>query len=170
MTRSYYIENVNDWDELLSFCVLYDFDDYDDIHGGNDLDEYVYDDIENALNNGWSWEDIRDGLRDIDIGTHDYFRYDGTFDYVYINSDYDFEVAKNDILSAMDDGGWWDEEDEEDNTDEVEDDEEYCLPEEDVCIDSLINMCSAELVSIQKVARADCADDCVLSSLLSMKQ
>ena len=171
MTRSYFIANVNDWGDLLDFCNLYDFDDYSDIHSGDELDEYVYDDIDNALGNGWTWEDIRDGLRDIDISTDSYFRYDGTFDYVYVDSAYDFAEAKADILASMDDGGWWDEEDEEDSADVFEDDDdEYSLPEEDICIDSLINMCGAELVSIRKVARANSADDCALSSLLAIKQ
>lgn len=157
MTRSYFVDYVTDWDELLELCRDYDCDICDDIIDDDQLDDYVDADIENTRR---GWRDIRDYLNDIPTG-YDHYRCDGEFDYVALDNDGDFEDYKSRIFDWMDENDLWepeedeeyDEEDEESYDDVVSpsEPEEPAVEEEDFSVNDLMSMCGAELVTIYQV-------------------
>ena len=97
MTRSYFLDYVTDWYELIDLCRDYDCDICEDIIDDDQLDDYVLEDINNSER---SWRDIRDFLSDIPTG-YEYYRCDGTFDYVGLDES-DFEDYKSRVLDWMD--------------------------------------------------------------------
>ena len=161
MTRSYFLDYVTDWYELIDLCRDYDCDICEDIIDDDQLDDYVLEDINNSER---SWRDIRDFLSDIPTG-YEYYRCDGTFDYVGLDES-DFEDYKSRVLDWMDEDSLWDaEEEDEDEGDfdpnEVDffspgpepepEPEEPPVDEEDFSVSELMCMCSAELVTIRQV-------------------
>ena len=159
MTRSYFLDYVTDWYELIDLCGEYDCDICEDIIDDDQLDEYVMDGISNS---NQSWRGIRDFLSDIPTG-YDYYRYDGTFDYVGLD-DSDFEDYKSRVLDWMDEDSLWDEEEEDENEDDFDpnevdffspgpepEPEEPLVEEEDFSVSELMCMCGAELVTIRQV-------------------
>lgn len=160
MTRSYFLDYVNDWYELIELCQEYDCDICEDIISDDTLDEYVDSDISGT---DYGWRRLRDFLSDIPTG-YDYYRCDGSFDYVGLD-DGDFEDYKSRILDWMDEDSLWEaEEDEEDEDFDPDYDffspgepenepEEPAEPpvEEDFSVSELMCMCSAELVTIRQV-------------------
>lgn len=159
MTRSYFLDYVTDWYELIDLCRDYDCDICEDIIDDDQLDDYVLEDINNSER---SWRDIRDFLSDIPTG-YEYYRCDGTFDYVGLDES-DFEDYKSRVLDWMDEDSLWDaEEEDEDEGDfdpnEVDffspgpesEPEEPPVEEEDFSVSELMCMCSAELVAICQV-------------------
>ncbi len=149
MTRSYFLDYVTDWDELIGLCRDEECGICEDIIDDDELDEYVRSDIENT---NYSWRDIRDFLQSILTG-YNYYRCDGSFDYVAMG-DSEFEDYKNRVLEWMDDGGYWEaEEDEEEEEEEPEPQlEEPPVAEEDFSVSDLMGMCGAELVTIRQAA------------------
>lgn len=160
MTRSYFLDYVTDWDELIELCRDYDCNICEDIIDDDTLDEYVESDISNSHE---SWRTIRDYLSGIGTG-YDYYRCDGTFDYVGLD-DGDFEDYKSRVLEWMDEDGLWDaEEDDEGEDEEFDPDCDFFFPgepdepedppveEEDFPITDLMAMCGSELLTIRQAA------------------
>lgn len=151
LTRSYFLDYVTDWDELIEMCRDEECNICDDIIDDDQLDEYVESDIEGT---NYSWRDIRDFLQSIPTG-YNYYRCDGAFDYVAIDDSY-FEDYKNQVLEWMDDGGYWEHEDEDYDPDGYDDEEpepeEPPVEEEDFSVSDLIGMCGVELVTIRQAA------------------
>lgn len=173
MTRSYFLDYVTDWDELIELCRDYDCDICEDIISDDTLDEYVDSDISGT---DYGWRSLRDYLSDIPTG-YDYYRCDGSFDYVGLD-DGDFEDYKARVLEWMDADDLWEEEENEDEgdddfdpdevdffspgepDDEPEEPAEPPVEEEDFSVSELMCMCSAELVTIrQVVAQRSVPDD-----------
>lgn len=160
MTRSYFLDYVNDWDELIELCREHDCDICDDIIDDDALDDYVNSDIACS---GYGWRALRDYLADIPTG-YDYYRCDGTFDYEGLD-DSDFEDYKSRVLDWMDENDLWDaEEDEEGEDEEFDPDCDFFSPsepdepedppveEEDFSVTDLITMCGSELLTIRQAA------------------
>ena len=95
LTRSYFLDCVTDWSELIELCREYDCDICEDIIDDDELNEYVNSDISNT---DYGWRSIRDFLADIPTG-YDYYRCDGSFDYVGLD-DSDFEDYKSRVLDS----------------------------------------------------------------------
>lgn len=163
MTRTNFIENVTEWNELTEFCRDMDCDVCDDIIDADDLDSYVNTDLRDAVANGEDWEDIYRWLDGISTG-YEYYRVDGSFDYEPMDNGHDFDSYKNDVIEWMDDNGLWDEEDDEEYDEEGYDDdeagfyppdepeEEPPVEEEDFSVSDLMSMCGSELITIRQVA------------------
>lgn len=162
MTRSYFWDYVTDWGELIELCRDYQCNICEDIIDDDQLDEYVMDDISNS---DQSWQGIRDSLGNIPTG-YDYYRYDGTFDYVGLD-DSDFEDYKSRVLDWMDEDSMWDaEEDDEDEVDFVSpgpepEPEDLPVEEEDFSVSELMCMCSAELVTIRQATEQQKIEFCL---------
>ena len=162
MTRSYFLDYVTDWSELIELCREYDCDICEDIIDSDGLNDYVDSDISNT---DYGWRSIRDFLAGIPTG-YDYYRCDGAFDYVGLD-DSDFEDYKSRILDWMDEDDLWEPEEGEDEDEDFDPDYDFFSPgeeepepeepeeppieEEDFTISDLMYMCSAELVTIRQV-------------------
>lgn len=159
MTRSYFVDSVTTWEELLELCSDEDCDVCEDVISDDALDEWVDSDIRDT---DYGWRDIRDFLAGIPSG-YDYYLYEGSFEYSGLDGD-DFADFKNRVLEWMDDNNQWDDEDDEDlyDWDSVDDEDESDMEpaasekprteEEDISINDLMNACGAELVSIRHIA------------------
>ena len=113
MTRDYFINNVDTWDELVEFCneIDYDLNVYDEYARDeivdNQLAERVHDD---------GWQSIYSWLEDIPSG-YDYYRIDDYNDFVGLDDD-DFSDCKDDVLEYADEcGDAWEEEAEDNEPD-----------------------------------------------------
>ena len=153
MTRSYFLDYVTDWYELIEFCRDYDCDICEDIIDDDTLDEYVDSDISGT---DYGWRRLRDFLSDIPAD-YNYYRCDGTFDYVGLD-DGDFEDYKHRVLDWMDADSLWDAEDDDggedfpgESEDVLEESAASPVEEEDFSVSELMRMCSAELVAIRQV-------------------
>lgn len=107
--RREFIEEVNDFDDLLRFC--YDQDCYicEDIRDGESWDEYVWDGVRDWCD---SWESLRDWLDDLpSVGRWDYVN---AYDNQVLDDD-DFARYKNDVLDWMDENDYWDDDDDDDD-------------------------------------------------------
>ena len=113
MTRDYFANNVETWDELIEFCngIGYDLNVYDEYSRDEVVDQQLVERIHDS-----GWEEIYSWLEDIPTG-YEYYRIDDYNDFVGLDEE-DFADYKNDVLEyADDDGEVWDEdtEDEEIN-------------------------------------------------------
>ncbi len=155
MTRNYFLDYIDEFDGLKDLCREHDCDICDGIIDSRQFDEYVDDDISEALPYH-NWQEIRDMLNGIPYG-YDYYRVDGSFDYSGLDS-YDFESYKQEVLEWMDENGLWDyeadEEEDENDSEEVEvlEPEEPEVEEEDFTVSDLMSMCGAELLSINRAS------------------
>lgn len=139
MTRQEFIEGVNSFGDLISFCVDEGIDDLcNDVYDAEYLNEILLETIGNMRD----WEEIRSLLANIPTRC-DYYREDGYGGYE--DADYSFDDYKNEVLRHMDENEAWDEEEEnveddiEEDTDEDADD--WFAPadiEEDIETDSFI--------------------------------
>ena len=118
MTRNYFLAYVTEWSELIELCREYDCDICEDIIDEDEFDEYVDSDIANM---DYGWRSIRDFLADIPTG-YDYYRRDGSFDYVGLDNDDDFEDYKSRVLDWMDEDDLWEPEEGEDEDDDFDPD------------------------------------------------
>lgn len=115
MTRQEFIEDVNSFSDLVSFCVDEGIEDLcDDVYEAG----YINDILMESIGNMRDWEEVRDLL--VNIPTRcDYYREDGYGGYE--DADYSFDDYKNEVLQYMDENGTWDE-DEEDADDDIGED------------------------------------------------
>lgn len=110
MTRGEFIENVQCWSDLLSFCYDEGCDYCEDIYTEDSKDEYFNDDIVEMARYADNWQDLYRQLDDIPTGYDYYINDDGWRG----ADDDDFEEYKSDVLQWADDEEVWDEEDDED--------------------------------------------------------
>ena len=134
MTREEWIDSMEDFDDLRTWCIdngvfedtMYDiYDDYE-------VDDQVNDDVANCDD---SWSNLRDYLNDIPTG-YNWYRRDGSFDYVGLTHS-DFLDLKQEVLDYLDEyGGYFDDEEEEEEDlapfEMPEDHEEELEPEPDL--------------------------------------
>ena len=153
MTRSEFLDNITEWYELKDFCNDFDCDVCEDIYDDDDYDDYVEEDIRDAIAD-YGWRDIRDFLGNLPSG-YDYYRRNSTLDYDGLGDD-DFEDYKEDVLEWGDDYGVWE-------------DEEESVEEEDFSVGDLIGMCGVVFVAIQNdEAEKQKEDDEAFAQLLNM--
>ena len=112
MTRQHFIDTVNDWGDLITFCNDHQCSVCEDVY-----DEYGRDEMVDEMVNDWarhdSWTDLRDrlaGIPDYD----GYFRYDDYGDWYELDNYSDFDGYKDEVLEWGDDNDVWDEDEEED--------------------------------------------------------
>ena len=111
MTRTEWLEETSDFDSLIAWCKDNGYENcVEDIISGDDLDDYIQDDIRYS---DYGWVDLRDCLNNIDSGW-DWYRVDGTFDYTGLD-EYDMERIHDEILESLEENDFFDEEDEEES-------------------------------------------------------
>ena len=121
MTREEFIENVNDFYDLLEVCRdndLYacaDIIEKDELFDSCNIDNEIIEAVRS-----YSWHSIRDMLDGLD-DYGNYYIVNGILDYECV--DRDFEDYKNDVLDEMDRNNLWEEEDDEEETDDGSDED-----------------------------------------------
>lgn len=117
MTRQEFLDNIEDFSDLLNFCSEYGLYTMEDVIDNvsecvsEDLREYAYE---------FSWTEIRDWLNGIEDGGS-WYRRDGCFDYCCIDDC--FDEWKGYVLQDADEDGVFDDEEEEEEEDEPEEEE-----------------------------------------------
>ena len=125
MTRSEFWGQVNDWDELLSFC--YDNDIYicDDIYTDNAKNDYINDNLSEYARDVNSWQNLLDILQSIPEDD-DWYILDEYGEFVAAD-ECDFSDRKELVSDEADNKDLWDyeedDEDEEPIEEECEEDE-----------------------------------------------
>lgn len=153
MTRSEFLDDVNSWSELISFCDEYGCDYCSDIYDEEQRDDVLNGRMYERARQD-SWRDVYEWLDEIETG-YDYYREDDYGDFVGLD-DSEFDSYKDDVLSWMDINGYWDDEELEDEDDEIEEsasepiEEEEAVEEEDFSAAELIGMCSVAFAAIQQ--------------------
>lgn len=137
MTRREFIDTVNDFYDLVSFCNENGCDMCEDIYDDDERDGMIDEDIRDAVGYD-SWRDIRDWLSSIPTGYDLYIRH-SSFDYDGVDND--FEDYKNDVLDWADSEGVWDDDEEDEDIEEdYEDDDDFEI-EDDVSMDDVAKAC-----------------------------
>lgn len=152
MTRSYFIDNITEWYQLLDFCYDEDCDLCEDLFLGDNLDSRINDDLYEAVRN-WSWEDVRYSLNDISAG-YDCYYYNGLLDYEELTPS-DFDGYKDYVINWMDNGEYWDAEEDEEDEDDFDPDAPFDfaeednddVPEEDFSVGELISACLFDMTT-----------------------
>ena len=117
MTRQQFIDEVNEWQELINFCNDEGCSCCNDVYSEEDRDDYINERLVDMARNADSWSELLDTLSDITTG-YDYYRRDDYGEWCGLD-DYEFDDYKDDVLEWADDQDIW------------EDDEEEPLPEDD---------------------------------------
>lgn len=154
MTRNEFLDNVNDWYELIEFCNDMGCSYCDDVYSEESMNE----DINECLADWaceYTWQELLSKLDDIPSG-YDYYRCDDYGDWEGLD-DSDFDEYKDDILEWMDNNAYWDEDEGENEYDDdcfddepMEDCDDEVAEEEDFSATELIGMCSAAFAVIQQ--------------------
>lgn len=119
MTRQEFIEDVNSFGALISFCQDESIDICDDIYDAEYFNEFILEIISQMRD----WEDVRGYLSGIPVRCS-YYCEDGYGSYE--DADYMFDDYKQDVIRYMDDTASWDEEDEDEQG--YDDAEDYSPP------------------------------------------
>ena len=110
MTRDEFIDNIEGFGDLKEFCYDVECDYLEDVYHSDDLDQMICEDIRSATSSSY-WYEIRDYLSDIPyIEDGQYFRADGSFDYVALD-DSDFDGYKRRVLDWADNNDVWEDDD-----------------------------------------------------------
>ena len=152
MTRAEFIDEVQNWSELIDFCNDEGCNYCEDIYDDYQKDEYFDDQIVEMARNAEGWQDLLDSLRDIPDGS-DYYRRDDYGEWYAVDDD-DFDNYKQDILEWADDNDIWEEEeeenvDEEESSDDEDDFDEEKL-EEGCSLGELFTSCNTRLQTIEQ--------------------
>ena len=121
MTRTEFIERVNDFDSLIQFCYDNQLDFCDDVHDKESAYLMINEMVRDMVDNGENWESIRNFVCGIEPDC-DYYIYDeGGF----VDADAMYDIYWGDVLNYMSGHGLWDEEEDDDEYDDEDDEEEY---------------------------------------------
>ena len=135
MTRREFINEVTTWGDLIMFCSNEDLEHCRNVIDDEFLEEEMMpEDLRYALDDGWSWAEIREKLMGIDPD-YEYYVCNGTLDY-YPLDDSDFEVYKQEVLDYME--GSWDQDEEITAYVPTVEPEDEPAPTEEISIDELI--------------------------------
>lgn len=150
MTRSEFINTVNEWLGLISFCYDEECDICDEIYSEDYRDDYINEFLVERAADFESWRDLRNELVDIPTG-YDYYKCNGLTDWEGLDNN-DFDDYKQDVIDWMDDHDYWDEEDDDEElslnrhrTDkEIQVDPEDLIPidDKDISIIDLYRNCN----------------------------
>lgn len=130
MRRSEFIDDITTFCELRDFCNDEGLSDCDDYFDADDLDDEVYNDMNDS---DYGWRSLRDHLYAIDTDC-DFYRRDGCLDYTPMYED-DLCELKDSVLDYMDNYREWDPEEDDD---EDEDDEDWDPDDEYVYQDPVV--------------------------------
>ncbi len=119
MTKTYFIEEINYWWELIDFCNEYGCSICGNVYDEETVDDFIKEDID-YLFGSEPWENIGSQLSQFYSGS-EYYRRDGALDYVALD-DYDFAYNKDDVLEWAEEEGVFEEEGEAEES--VDEDEE----------------------------------------------
>ena len=119
MTKREFIRGITHWEYLLEFCYNEDCDICEDIYSASGIDRQIEQDLDDAMQSGMSWVEIRERLNGIVVTEHRYYRNDGLMVYTGLNNEDDFARYKRLVIEWMDEYGW----DEEDDGDKWLEDE-----------------------------------------------
>lgn len=154
MTRQEFIDDIEDFDDLIEVCSDYGCSVCDDVYDSDQCDDWIDEHTEEWVENE-NWRDLRDMLTSIPTG-YDYYRVDG-YDNIYGLGDEDFENYKAEVLEWVDGNALWDDDGEEEEP--FDDNEEPApniqpqsvdesAPEEDFSISELMEVCQSQLQSL----------------------
>ena len=112
MDRNDFVEQIEDYADLINFCndnEIYSESITDCTYDYSDFCDAVDDDIRESVR--WDrWEDIRDWLNQLPTGSDTgYYRRNGRLDYEELTSD-DFEYEKQCVLEIAEEEGFFEEE------------------------------------------------------------
>lgn len=124
MTKEYFIEYVDNWDDLIEFDRDYETESLLDVYDRDALDDYVNNLLNYLARNNY-WEEIRDML--LEIPDTRYYRYEGYMEFSDIDNEYDFQVYKQMVLEKAEDVEVFDCDEEENEEENEEEDEEYIV-------------------------------------------
>ncbi len=157
MTKREFIDEVNDYSELLNFGWEMGLSTTEDVFGDDSLDERVEEEIREILRVD-SWVQVYRFLEGIEEG-YDYYQYrNGTFEGLH---DRDFQDWKDDVFAEVDMDDLWDYEDEDGEAETPAVEEEPApverpaptpaFPEEDFSLFDLIRAAGSELHKAETV-------------------
>lgn len=143
MTKREFIDDINDFYDLIDFCNQHGCYECEDIVDDDEYDDMVDDDLHESAGDD-SWRQIRDWLADLPTG-YDFYLRRGMFDFVGI--DYEFEEYKSRVLDWADSEGVWDD-DEEEEDDEEDDDDDLDFEESDISMEDMMKAGFAQASAI----------------------
>lgn len=158
MTRQDFIDNINDFDELIDFCNDYECSYCDDVYSEESRDDYINEDLVDMARYTDSWYSLLNTLYNITTG-YDYYRHTDYGDWEGLG-DYEFNAYKNDVLEWADDQDIWEDDEEEPLPEDDEDEDDDFVADEPISIGELMGVCNSQLRQIgvdKKVNEA--ADD-----------
>lgn len=144
MKRDDFIEDINDFYDLLEFCRDNECYECDDIYDEDCMSDYVNEQIETWISQ-MSWTELRDKLDAIDT-SYSYFILDEYGDFQGAD-DNDFQIYKDMVLDWADNQDLWEDEDDEEDFDEYEEysdcegETEAADDEEPITIPELLASC-----------------------------
>lgn len=125
MTRTEFINEVQDWRGLQNFCGDEGCHICDDVYSDEAKDDYIDDYLTDMARRADGWKDLYNILEDIPTGYY-YYLLDEFEEFRGLDTS-DFEIFKDDALEWGDINGIWDNEEEEDYEEQA--DEEPAPPE-----------------------------------------
>lgn len=131
MTRQEFINDVNDFAELIDFCNDVGCSICEDLVYYDAISDYIWDVIRD-----WDsgWEELRDALGNIDTTPY-WYRHEGWLDFYGVDDE--FDDYKREVLEEADEYNYFDDEDEDDDDDawyshdHEERDDEIAMPSMD---------------------------------------
>lgn len=154
MYRQEFLNEITNWDELKDFCDEHECPTCDDIYDNDDKNAEIDWDI-SEYGSDYSWCSLRDLLNEIPVG-YVYYRKNAAFEWVPVDDD--FEEYKNYVCEYFDDHELWDEEETVDGplddffieADGLFEESDDPIEDEEFSVGDLIDMCSAQLATIQQ--------------------
>lgn len=154
MTRNEFLNDVNSWSELISFCDEYGCNYCSDIYDEEQRDDVINERMYERARED-SWHDVYSWLDNIETG-YSYYMEDDYGDFVGMD-DSEFDSYKDDVLEWMDSNGYWDEDDDEDEPDDTDEDffedepiDDEPVEDEDFSATELMGMCCAAYTTIKE--------------------
>lgn len=155
MTRQQFIDEVNDWWELIDFCNDEGCSYCDDVYSEESRDDYINEELVDMARDADSWSSLLDTLNDITTG-YDYYRRTDYGDWEGLG-DYEFSDYKDDVLEWGDNNDIWEEDEEEPLPEDDADDVEF--EPEPISLGELMGACSSQLHQIGQDAQNKVAAD-----------
>lgn len=167
MTRQQFIDEVNDWRELIDFCNDEECSYCEDVYSEESRNDYINEGLVDMARYAGSWDSLLDILSDITTG-YDYYRRTDYDDWVGLD-DYEFRGYKDDVLAWADDQDIWEDGEEEPLPEDVEDDNDTdFVANEPISIGELMDVCSSQFQQIGTDKKAETAvDDEAFESFVS---
>lgn len=132
MTRNEFMEDILDWQELLSFCADNQCDLCDDIYSEDETNDMINNQVAFMIEckeNWWTIREYLDYIDGVDQGC-EYYRTNGVGDFDGLTND-DFEDYKHEVLKWMNDNNLFEEECDDEMDEDYEDEEELVVEEDD---------------------------------------